>query len=116
MRPAHSGIVACAHSAARRLDVCSPVRAAYRGEPVLSPSVAGRLIGRVRRPPEDELSQRELEVLSLVAGGAGNHEAAAQLFVSEANTQTHLLHIYSKIGVWDWAAAVGEAYRRKLLR
>lgn len=101
---------------APRDQLVRAVRAAYRGEPVLSPSVAGRLMGRVRRPPEDELSQRELEVLSLVAGGAGNREAAARLFVSEATIKTHLLHIYGKLGVRDRAAAVGEAYRRKLLR
>lgn len=101
---------------APRDQLVRAVRAAYRGEPVLSPSVAGRLMGRVRRPPEDELSQRELEVLSLVAGGSGNREAAARLFVSEATIKTHLLHIYGKLGVRDRAAAVGEAYRRKLLR
>ena len=101
---------------APRDQLVRAVRAAYRGEPVLSPSVAGRLMGRVRRPPEDELSQRELEVLRLVAGGAGNREAAARLFVSEATIKTHLLHIYGKLGVRDRAAAVGEAYRRKLLR
>ena len=101
---------------APRDELIRAVRAAFRGEPVLSPSVAGRLIGRVRRPPEDELSQRELEVLRLVAGGAANREAAARLFVSEATIKTHLLHIYSKLGVRDRAAAVGEAYRRKLLQ
>ena len=101
---------------APRDQLVGAVRAAYRGEPVLSPSVAGRLMGRMRRPPEDELSQRELEVLRLVAGGAANREAAARLFVSEATIKTHLLHIYSKLGVRDRAAAVGEAYRRKLLQ
>ena len=101
---------------APRGQLVGAVRAAYRGEPVLSPSVADRLMGHVRRPPEDELSQRELEVLRLVAGGAANREAAARLFVSEATIKTHLLHIYSKLGVRDRAAAVGEAYRRKLLR
>jgi len=101
---------------APRDELIRAVRAAFRGEPVLSPSVAGRLIGRVRRPPEDELSQRELEVLRLVAGGAANREAAARLFVSEATIKTHLLHIYGKLGVRDRAAAVGEAYRRKLLQ
>jgi DNA-binding NarL/FixJ family response regulator len=91
------------------------VRAAHRGEPVLSPSVAGRLMGRVRLPPQEALSQRELEVLRLVAGGAANRDAAARLFVSEATIKTHLLHIYGKLGVRDRAAAVGEAYRRGLL-
>ena len=92
---------------APRDELVRAVRAAFKGEPVLSPSVAGRLMGRMRRPAEDELSQRELEVLRLVAGGAANREAAAQLFVSEATIKTHLLHIYSKLGVRDRAAAVG---------
>ena len=91
------------------------VRAAFRGEPVLSPSVAGRLMGRVRRPPREALSERELQVLRLVAGGATNREAAARLFISEATIKTHLLHIYGKLGVRDRAGAVGEAYERGLL-
>lgn len=91
------------------------VRAAHRGEPVLSPAVAGRLMGRVRRPPQEALSERELEVLRLVAGGATNREAAARLFISEATIKTHLLHIYGKLGVRDRAGAVGVAYERGLL-
>jgi ATP/maltotriose-dependent transcriptional regulator MalT len=54
-------------------------------------------------------------VLQLIADGATNREAAARLFVSEATIKTHLLHIYDKLGVHDRAAAVGEAYRRRLL-
>jgi DNA-binding NarL/FixJ family response regulator len=100
---------------APREELVRAVRAAFRGEPVLSPSVAGRLMGRMRQPPREALSQRELEVLRLVAGGAANREAAALLFVSEATIKTHLLHIYDKLGVRDRAAAVGEAYRRRLL-
>jgi DNA-binding NarL/FixJ family response regulator len=98
-----------------REDLVRAVRAAHRGEPVLAPSVAGRLMGRMRAPAHDALSQRELEVLRLVAGGAANREAAARLFVSEATIKTHLLHIYDKLGVRDRAAAVGEGYRRGLL-
>lgn len=96
-------------------ELIRAVRAAYRGEAVLSPSVAGRLMGQVRQPATDALSQREREVLKLIANGATNREAASQLFVSEATIKTHLLHIYEKLGVRDRAAAVGEAYRRGLL-
>ena len=73
------------------------------------------LLGQVRKPASEALSQREHEVLTLIANGATNREAAAQLFVSEATIKTHLLHIYDKLGVRDRAAAVGEAYRRGLL-
>lgn len=100
---------------APRDELIRAVRAARRGEAVLSPSVAGRVLGQVRKPANDALSQREREVLKLIANGTTNREAAAQLFVSEATIKTHLLHIYEKLGVRDRAAAVGEAYRRGLL-
>ncbi|MGW0519700.1 response regulator [Crossiella sp. NPDC003009] len=96
-------------------ELLKAVRAASRGESVLAPTVAGRLIGQVRKPARGALSKRELEVLTLVAGGATNREAARRLFISEASIKTHLLHIYAKLDVRDRAAAVGEAYRRGLL-
>jgi DNA-binding NarL/FixJ family response regulator len=92
------------------------VRAAANGESVLSPSVAGRLMGQVRAPAGAALSQREREVLALIANGATNRAIAQALFISEATVKTHLLHIYAKLGVQDRAGAVGEAYRRGLLR
>ncbi|MEH1124276.1 response regulator transcription factor [Micromonospora sp. CPCC 206061] len=96
-------------------DLLRAVRAAHRGESVLAPSVAGQLMGHVRRPGGPGLSKRELEVLRHVAEGASNREVARRLFISEASIKTHLLHIYDKLGVRDRAAAVGEAYRRGLL-
>jgi DNA-binding NarL/FixJ family response regulator len=92
------------------------VRAAARGEAVLSPTVATKLLGQVRTPAKDDLSKRELEVLTLIAKGATNREAAAQLFISEATVKTHLLHLYAKLGVSDRAAAVATAFARGLLR
>jgi DNA-binding NarL/FixJ family response regulator len=98
-----------------REELVRAVRAAFQGDAVLSPSVARRLIGQVRKPAFDALSERELDVLRLIAGGASNRDAAAQLFISESTVKTHLLHIYEKLGVRDRAAAVGEAYKRRLL-
>ncbi|RIV37205.1 response regulator [Micromonospora radicis] len=103
---------------APREELVRAVRAAARGESVLSPAVAGRLMGRLRaphQPAEEPLSQRELEVLTLVARGSSNREAAARLFISEATVKTHLLHVYAKLGVNDRAAAVAAAYDRGLL-
>jgi DNA-binding NarL/FixJ family response regulator len=91
------------------------VRAAARGEAVLSPSVATRLLGQVRAPAREPLSQRELEVLGMIARGATNREAAAKLFISEATVKSHLLHIYAKLGVKDRAAAVATAFEQGLL-
>jgi DNA-binding NarL/FixJ family response regulator len=101
---------------APREELLRGVRAAARGESVLSPSVAATVLGRVRAPePEAPLSPRELEVLALVARGATNREAAAQLFISEATVKTHLLHVYAKLGVNDRASAVAAGYERGLL-
>ncbi len=91
------------------------VLAAAAGESVLSPPVARQLLGRVRRPSHGTLSEREMEILVMVARGATNKRAAAQLFISEATVKTHLLHIYDKLGVNDRAAAVAAAYERGLL-
>jgi DNA-binding NarL/FixJ family response regulator len=91
------------------------VRAAARGEAVLSPSVATRLVGQVREPAREPLSQRELDILGLIARGCSNREAAARLFISEATVKTHVLHIYAKLGVNDRAAAVAVGFERGLL-
>jgi DNA-binding NarL/FixJ family response regulator len=100
---------------APRDELFRAVRAAARGEAVLSPSVATRLMGQLRSPTKEPLSQRELEVIGLIARGSTNREAAAQLFISEATVKTHLLHIYAKLGVNDRAAAVAVAFERGLL-
>ena len=100
---------------APRAELLRAVRAAARGEAVLSPSVAARLMSRFRAPRTGPLSQRELEVLELVAAGATNREAAARLFITEATIKTHLLNVYAKLGVGDRAAAVAEAFNRGLL-
>ena len=101
---------------APRAELLRAVRAAAHGEAVLSPSVAARLMNRVRSPGPAPLSRRELEVLSLVASGTTNRAAAARLFITEATVKTHLLNIYAKLGVSDRAAAVAEAYNRGLLK
>jgi DNA-binding NarL/FixJ family response regulator len=98
-----------------RDELLRAVTAAHKGEAVLSPSVASRLIGQFRSPAREPLSQRELDVLGLVARGSTNREAAAKLFISEATVKTHLLHIYAKLGVNDRAAAVAAAFERGLL-
>jgi DNA-binding NarL/FixJ family response regulator len=100
---------------APRDELLRGARAAARGETVLSPSVAMRLVTRVRTPAPQVLSQRELEVLQLVAAGNTNREAASRLFITEATVKSHLLSIYAKLGVSDRAAAVAEGFNRRLL-
>ena len=98
-----------------RAELVRAIRAAARGEAVLAPSVATRLVSQLRAPAQDALSDRELEVLTLIAQGETNRGAAARLFISEATVKTHLLHIYTKLDVNDRAAAVAAAYERGLL-
>jgi DNA-binding NarL/FixJ family response regulator len=98
-----------------REELVRAIRAAARGEAVLAPSVATRLVSQLRSPAPDTLSDRELEVLRLIARGETNRGAAAHLFISEATVKTHLLHIYAKLEVNDRAAAVAVAYDRGLL-
>ena len=101
---------------APRAELLRAIRAAASGDAVLAPSVASRLVGRVRTPEASLLSPRELEVLALVADGATNRAAGERLHLSEATVKTHLLSVYAKLGVGDRAAAVAEGFRRGLLR
>ena len=96
-------------------DLFKAVRAAANGKATLSPSVATRVVGQMRAPTQEPISQRELEVLTLIARGLSNRDAAAQLFISTATVKTHLVHIYEKLDVNDRAAAVAEAFNRGLL-
>ena len=91
------------------------MRAAARGETVLAPSVAERLVTHVRRPQRESLSARETEVLARVARGRTNAEIGRELFISEATVKTHLLRAFGKLGVSGRTAAVTAAIERGLL-
>jgi DNA-binding NarL/FixJ family response regulator len=100
---------------ASRVDLANAVRAAARGETVLAPSVAGRLVNQVRRPVTQSLSAREVEVLALVAKGLTNADIGRALHISEATVKTHLLRAFGKLGVSDRTAAVTTAMALGLL-
>lgn len=99
-----------------REDMYAAIRSAARGESALSPSVATRVLDRMRAPAEKALSGRELEILEEVARGLSNQAIAHQLYISEATVKTHLLHIFSKLGVDDRTAAVTAALERGIIR
>jgi DNA-binding NarL/FixJ family response regulator len=99
-----------------REELFRAVRAAARGEPVLAPRVAARLMGRLRTPAVEAPSGRELEVLTLVARGLTNRAIGRQLHISEATVKTHLVHAFAKLGVDDRTAAVTAALERGLIR
>ena len=92
-----------------RAVLADSVRAAARGETVLAPAVAGRLLGRMRVEPSEQLTARETEVLALVALGLTNAEIGRRLYVAEATVKTHLLRACGKLGVSGRTAAVTKA-------
>jgi DNA-binding NarL/FixJ family response regulator len=98
---------------ALRADLAQAIRAAARGETVLAPSVAAKLVSRMRSPVE--LSRREIEVLRLVARGHTNAEIGRELLISEATVKTHLLRTFGKLDVSDRTAAVTAALERGIL-
>jgi ATP/maltotriose-dependent transcriptional regulator MalT len=97
------------NSLTRRIEALEPISSREVGIYTCGPTV------QLRTPEADALSDRELEVLTLISRGETNAGAAARLFISEATVKTHLLHIYAKLGVNDRAAAVAVAYERGLL-
>jgi len=100
---------------ASRAELAGAIRAASRGETVLAPSVAGKLVNRVRNPTASPLSAREIEVLRLVAQGSTNADIGRTLHISEATVKTHLLRVFGKLDVSDRTAAVTTAMRLGLL-
>jgi DNA-binding NarL/FixJ family response regulator len=100
---------------APREELFRAIRAAARGDSVLAPAVAARLMTRMRAPAEENLSDREIEVLQLVAKGASNKEIGKSLHISTATVKTHLIHIYGKLGVDDRTAAVTTALEKGII-
>lgn len=96
-------------------ELADAIRAAGRGETVLAPPVAARLVRHVREPEAESLTAREVQVLGLVAEGKTNAEIGRALFISEATVKTHLLRTFAKLGVDDRTRAVLVAYERGLL-
>ena len=98
-----------------RAQLLEAVRSAARGETVLAPSVAGRLLTRLRTPATEALTPREVQVLAGVSRGLTNAEIGRELFIGEATVKTHLLRAFAKLGVDDRTRAVTVAMELGLL-
>jgi DNA-binding NarL/FixJ family response regulator len=89
-------------------ELVAAIRAAAAGESALAPAVASRLDAS-QRSPDQRLTVRGSEVLALVAAGSTNREIGQALFLSEATVKSHLVHIFTKLGVGSRTAAVAKA-------
>jgi DNA-binding NarL/FixJ family response regulator len=105
-------------------EIARAIDAVRDGDAQLDPSVQRRLVDalaaggqparRRRDDLPDGLTQREAEVLTLIAGGRSNAEIARELFISEATVKTHINNLFAKAGLRDRAQAVTYAYRKGL--
>ena len=100
---------------APREDLYRAILATAQGQTYLSPTVATRLMDQLRAPAETALSPREVEVLEWVAKGSSNKEIARHLHLSEATVKSHLLHIFTKLGVNDRTQAVTLAVQKGII-
>jgi DNA-binding NarL/FixJ family response regulator len=90
------------------------IRRAHAGETILSPDLAARVLKGMRNPLP-KLTDREVEVLRLMATGAANREIAKALFVTEATVKSHIAHIFTKLDVDSRSRAIHVAQQVGLL-
>jgi two-component system, NarL family, nitrate/nitrite response regulator NarL len=103
---------------ARREQIVDAVLACARGENVVPPDIAAGLVSEIRLRRNDErpaLTQREYEILRLIAAGKSLPDIAKELYLGLTTVKTHVQHLYEKLGVSDRAAAVASAMRRGLI-
>jgi two-component system, NarL family, nitrate/nitrite response regulator NarL len=99
-------------------EVVDAVLRCARGEEVVPPALAKGLVSEVRRRAKGTmmvLTQRELEVVKLIAAGMTVPRMSTELHLSPATVRTHIQNLYEKLGVSDRGAAVAEAMRRRLV-
>ena len=106
---------------APREDLFKAIRAVQKGESLIQPAIAGKVLERFAELSRqvqgvEALSEREVEVLKLVAKGAANKEIAAELAITESTVKTHIQTIFQKLGVSDRTEAVTEAIKKGIIR
>lgn len=100
-------------------EIASAIRAAVRGQPVLESQVASRMMNRFRQQrrepaPHESLTEREMEVLKLIAKGKSNQEVADELFIGIKTVKFHVTNILAKLGVEDRTQAAIYAFKHGL--
>ncbi|WP_274366213.1 response regulator [Paenibacillus thermotolerans] len=103
----------------RASEIASAIRAAANGQPVLESQVASKMMNRFRQPkpqaaPHHELTEREMEVLKLIAKGKSNQEVADELYIGIKTVKYHVTNILAKLGVEDRTQAAIYAVKNGL--
>jgi two-component system nitrate/nitrite response regulator NarL len=117
-RALETGAAGFVSKEARREQIVDAVLACARGENVVPPDIAAGLVSEIRLRKQDDrpaLTQREQEILRLIAAGKSLPEIAQELYLGLTTVKTHVQHLYEKLGVSDRAAAVAIAMRRGLI-
>jgi DNA-binding NarL/FixJ family response regulator len=96
-------------------DLLAAIHTAAAGETVLAPSIATRLVSRMRSP-DRALTKRETEILQMVADGSSNAAIAKELFVTEATVKSHLVQVFTKLDVDSRTAAAAAGRDHGLIR
>lgn len=103
----------------RATEIAEAIRAAARGQSVLESQVAAKMMNRFRQPqraqapaPHESLTEREMEVLKLLAQGLSNQEIADKLFIGVKTVKYHITNIFSKLGVEDRTQAAIYAHKQ----
>ena len=113
-----TGAVGFLPKEARREEIVDAVLACARGESVVSPELTSGLVSEIRLRSQSDgpvLTERESEILRLIAAGKTLPEIAKELYLGVTTVKTHVQHLYEKLGVSDRAAAVAESMRRGLI-
>ena len=102
-------------------EVIRAIKTVNRGESLIEPRVATRLLERLgqlsRGPaPESTLSRREIEVLEVMATGAANKQIASDLNIGQSTVKTHIVRIFNKLGVNGRTEAVSEAIKKGIIK
>lgn len=102
----------------RAHEIAQAIRSAVNGQPVLESQVATKIMNRFRKPqeqlPHDELTEREMEVLRLIAKGKSNQEVADELVIGVKTVKFHVTNILAKLGVEDRTQAAIYAFKNGL--
>lgn len=101
-------------------EIADAIRSTYKGETILEPEVTGKIMNKMRNPEKealhDQLTDREMEILLLIAQGKTNQEIADELFIALKTVKVHVSNILGKLMVQDRTQAAVYAFKHNLTK